>query len=106
MNGPETVSIKCVDGLLKGRLALQDSASPWTTSHANLTSFPVNVGIVVFQPRVSEDHLVPAEIGYLGYYLFSVTLEINDYFSTMGDVTSRVTCSIHVVYQYGVWHQK
>ena len=88
MNGPKTILIECVDGLLKGRLALQDSASPWTTSHPNLTSFLVNVGIVVLQPRVSEDHLVPAEISYLSYYLFSVTLEINDYFGTMGDVTS------------------
>ena len=88
MNGPETILIERVDGVLKGRLALQDFASPWTASHPDLTNFPVNVGIVVFQPRVSEDHLVPAEIGYLGYYLFSVTLEINDYFGTMGDVTS------------------
>ena len=102
MNGPETIVIECVNGLLKGGLALQDSASPWTASHPDLTSFPVDVGVVVFQPRVSEDHLVPAEIGYFGYYLFSVTLEINDYFSTMGDVTSWVTCSIHVVYRYGV----
>ena len=106
MNGPETVLIEHVDGLLKGRLALQDSASPWTASHSDLTSFPVNIGVVVLQPRVSEDHLVPAEIRYLGYYLFLVTLEINDYFSTMGDVTSQVMCSIHVVYRYGVWQQK
>ena len=106
MNGPETILIEYVDGLLKRRLALQDSTSPWTASHPNLTSFPVNVGIVVLQPRVSEDHLVPAEIGYLGYYLFSVTLEINDYLGTMGDVTSRVTCSIQVVYRYGVQHRK
>ena len=88
MNGSKTVVIECVDGLLKGRLALQDSASPWTVGHPDLTSFSVDVGIVVLQPRISKDHLVPAEIGYLGYYLFSVTLEINDYFSTMGDVTS------------------
>ena len=83
MNGPETVLIKRVDGLLKGRLALQNSASPWTVGHFDLTSFPVNVGVVVLQPRVSKDHLVPAEISYLGYYLFSVTLEFNDYFSAM-----------------------
>ena len=56
--------------------------------HPDLTSFPVNVRIMVFQPRVSENHLVPAEIGYLGYYLFSMTLEINDYFGVMSDVTS------------------
>ena len=106
MNGPETVLIKHIDGLLKGRLALQDSAGPRTASHPDLTSFPVDVGIVVFQPRISKDHLVPAEIGYLSYYLFTVTLEIYDYFGTMGDVTSRVTCSIHVIYWYGVQYRK
>ena len=47
MNGPETVLIECINGLLKGRLALQDSASPWTVSHPDLTSFPVDVRIVV-----------------------------------------------------------
>ena len=88
MNGPETVLIEHVDGLLKETLALQDSGSPWTASHPDLTGFPVSIGVVVLQPHVSKDHLVPAEIGYLSYYLFSVTLEINDYFSTMGDVTS------------------
>ena len=88
MNGSETVLIKHIDGLLKGRLALQDSTSPWTTSHFDLTGFPVNVWIMMFQPYISEDHLVPAEISYLSYYLFSVTLEIKDYFGVMGDVTS------------------
>ena len=106
MNGSETVLIKRVDGLLKGRLALQDSASPWTVSHPDLTSFPVDVGIVVLQLHISEDHLVPAEISYFVYYLFSVTLEINDYFGVMSDITSRVTCPIHVIYQYGVWQWK
>ena len=106
MNGPETVLLDCVNGLLKGRLALQDSASPWTASHPDFTGFPVNVWIVVFQPCVSEDHLVSAKIGHLSYYLFSVTLKINDYFSVVGDVTSRVMCLIHVVYQYGVWQWK
>ena len=67
MDGPETILVEHVDGLLKRRLALQDSASPWTASHFDLTSFPVDVWIVVFQLRVSEDHLVPAEISYLGY---------------------------------------
>ena len=47
MNGPETVLIEHVNGLLKGRLALQDSASPWTASHPDLTGFPVDVGVVV-----------------------------------------------------------
>ena len=88
MNGPETVLIERINELLKGRLALPDSASPWTVGHSDLTSFPVDVGVVVLQPHVSKDHLVPAEIGYLGYYLFSVILEINDYFGAMGDVTS------------------
>ena len=106
MNGPETLLIEHIDGLLKGRLALQDSASPWTVSHLDLTSFSVDFQIVVFQPHVSEDYLVSAEIGYLSYYLFSMTLEINDYFGVISDVTSRATCSIHVVYQYGVWQWK
>ena len=48
MDGLETILIKCVDGLLEGRLALQDSASPWTVSHPDLTSFPVDVWIVVY----------------------------------------------------------
>ena len=102
MDGPEAILVKRVDGLLKRRLALQDFASPWTASHFDLTSFPVNVQVVVLQPCVSKDQLVPAKIGYLSYYLFSVTLEINDYFGIVGDVTSRITCSIYVVYRYGV----
>ena len=88
MNGPKAILLDRVDGLLKGRLVLQGLASPWTMSHFDLTGFPVYVRIVVFQPHVSEHHLVSAEISYLGYYLFSVTLEINDYFSVMSDVTS------------------
>ena len=105
MNGPQTVLIECVDGLLKGRLALQDPASPWTASHPDLTSFPVNIKIVVLQPRVSEDHLVPAKIGYLGYHLFSVTLEVNDCFGIVGDVTGVTvflsSClSLYIYYAY------
>ena len=106
VNGSKAILLDRVDGLLKGRLALQGLASPWTTSHFDLTGFPVDVWIVVFQPCVSKNHLVPAKISYLSYYLFLVTLEINDYFSIMSDVTSRVTCSIHVVYWYGVRQQK
>ena len=106
MNGSETILVKYVNGLLKERLALQDSASPWTVSHFDLTGFPVDVWIVVFQPCVSEDYLMPAEIGYLSYYIFSVTLEVNDYFSIVSDVTSRVPCSVHVVYWYGVQQRK
>ena len=102
MNGSEAILFDHVNELLKGRLALQDLASPWTTSHFDLTGFPVDVWIMVFQPCISEDHLVSAEISYLGCYLFSVTLEINDYFSVMSDVTSRVMCPVHIIYWYGV----
>ena len=60
MNGSEAILLDRVNGLLKGRLALQGLASPWTMIHFDLTGFPVDVRIMVFQPCISEDHLVPA----------------------------------------------
>ena len=48
----------------------------WTSSHVDLSSVPVYVGVVVHQPGVSKDDSHPAYTGYMKQAIGSITVDI------------------------------
>jgi len=65
------------------------------------SSLPIDLGVVVFEPSVTEDHALPSKAGDSKEHPFRVGLVMKNYVYHFGDLPCFVGGAIYVVHRYG-----
>jgi len=70
--------------------------------HLYFSGLPIDLWVVVLEPGITEDHVLPSEARDSKERPFRVGFVTEDYIYYFGDLTCLVGGAIHIVYQYGV----
>jgi len=68
--------------------------------HLHFSSLPIDLRVVVLEPGITEDHILPSEAGDSEEHPFGVGFVMKNYIYHFGDLTCLVGGAIHVVYWY------
>jgi len=77
-------------------------ASRRASVHLYFSSLPIDLQVVVLEPGITEDHVLPSKAGDSEEHPFRVGFVTEDYIYHFGDLTCFVGETVHVVHQYGV----
>ena len=70
--------------------------------HLYFSSLPIDLWVVVLEPGITEDHVLPSEAGDSKERPFRVGFVIEDYVYHFGDLTCLIGGAVHVVHRYRV----
>jgi len=70
--------------------------------HLYFSGLPIDLWVVLLEPGVTEDHVLPSEAGDSKEHPFGVGFVMEDYVHHFGDLTCLIGGAVHIVHQYGV----
>jgi len=76
-------------------------ASRRTSVHLHFSSLPINLQVVVLEPGITEDHVLPSEAGDSEECPFRVGFVMENHIYHFRDLTCLVGGAVHIVHQYG-----
>jgi len=68
--------------------------------HLYFSGLPIDLQVVVLEPGISEDHVLPSEAGDSKEHPFGVGFVMEDYVYHFRDLTCLIGGAVHVVYRY------
>jgi len=77
-------------------------ASRRASVHLHFSGLPIDLWVVVLEPGITEDHVLPSEAGDSEEHSFGVGFITEDYVYHFRDLTCLVGGAIHIVHRYGV----
>jgi len=69
--------------------------------HLYFSGLPIDLRVVVFEPGITEDHVLLSEAGDSEEGPFGVGFVAKDYVYNFGDLACLVGGTVHVVHRYG-----
>jgi len=69
--------------------------------HLHFSGLPIDLQVVVLEPGITEDHVLPSEAGDSEECPFRVGFVTEDYVYYFRDLTCLIGGTIHVVHWYG-----
>jgi len=76
-------------------------ASRRTSVHLYFSGLPIDLRVVVLEPGITEDHVLPSEAGDSEEHPFGVGFVTENYVYHFRDLTCLVGGAVHIVHQYG-----
>jgi len=76
-------------------------ASRRTSVHLHFSGLPIDLRVVVLEPGITEDHVLPSEAGDSEERPFGVGFVTENHIYHFRDLTCLVGGAVHIVYQYG-----
>jgi len=76
-------------------------ASRGTSVHLHFSGLPIDLWVVVLEPGVTEDHVLPSEAGDSEERPFGVGFVIKNHLYHFRDLTCLIGGAIHIVHRYG-----
>ena len=70
--------------------------------YLHFSSLPIDLQVVVLEPGITEDHVLPSEAGDSEEHPFGVGFVMENHVYHFRDLTCLVGGAIHVVHRYGV----
>ena len=67
----------------------------------HFSSLPINLQVVVLEPGITEDHVLPSEAGDSEECPFRVGFVMENHIYHFRDLTCLVGGAVHIVHQYG-----
>lgn len=83
-------------------MVLFGTAFCWAACHCNMACGPIDVGVMLLEPSVSQDHFGGAEGAHSEGGPLGVVLETHLEVRDFSDRPSLIACAIDVVYQDGL----
>jgi len=72
-----------------------------TSVHLHFSSLSIDLWVVVLEPGITEDHVLPSEAGDSEERPFGVGFVIKNHVYYFRDLTCLVGAAVHVVHRYG-----
>jgi len=72
-----------------------------TSVHLYFSSLPIDLWVVVLEPGITEDYVLPSEAGDSEEHPFRVGFVIENHVYYFRDLTCLIGGAIHIVHQYG-----
>ena len=69
--------------------------------HLHFSGLPIDLRVVVLEPGITEDHVLPSEAGDSEEHPFRVGFVMENHVYHLRDLTCLVGGAIHIVHQYG-----
>jgi len=69
--------------------------------HLYFSGLPIDLRVVVLEPGITEDHVLPSEAGDRKERSFGVSFVAEDYVYNFRDLACLVRGTVHVVHRYG-----
>ena len=76
-------------------------ASRRTTVHLHFSGLPIDLRVVVLEPGITKDHVLPSKAGDSEERPFGVGFVMENYVYHFRDLTCLVGGAVHVVHWYG-----
>jgi len=76
-------------------------ASRRTLVHLHFSSLPIDLQVVVLEPDITEDHVLPSEAGDSEEHPFRVGFVTENHIYYFRDLTCLVGGAVHIVHRYG-----
>ena len=76
-------------------------ASRRTSVHLHFSSLPIDLQVVVLEPGITEDHVLPSETEDSKERPFGVSFVMENHVYYFRDLTCLVGGAVHIVHQYG-----
>jgi len=76
-------------------------ASRRASVHLHFSGLPIDLWVVVLEPGITEDHVLPSEAGDSKKRPFGVGFVTEDYVYYFRDLTCLIGGTVHVVHRYG-----
>jgi len=73
-----------------------------TSVHLHFSGLPIDLQVVVLEPGITEDHVLPSEAGDSEEHPFRVGFVMENYVYYFRDLTCLVGGAVHVVHWYRV----
>jgi len=70
--------------------------------HLYFSGLPIDLRVVVLEPGITEDHVLPFEAGDSEERPFRVGFVMKNYIYHFGDLTCLIRGAVHIVHRYGV----
>jgi len=71
-----------------------------TSVHLHFSGLPIDLQVVVLEPGITEDHVLPSEAGDSEEHPFRVGFVMENYVYYFRDLTCLVGGAVHVVHWY------
>ena len=72
-----------------------------TSVHLHFSSLPIDLQVVVIEPGITKDHVLPSKAGDSEERPFGVGFVIENHVYHFRDLTCLVGRAVHIVYRYG-----
>jgi len=72
-----------------------------TSVHLHFSSLPIDLQVVVLEPGITEDHVLPSEAGDSKERSFRVGFVIENHIYHFRDLTCLVGGAVYIVHRYG-----
>jgi len=69
--------------------------------HLYFSGLPIDLQVVVLEPGITEDHVLPSKTGDSKEHPFRVGFVMENYVYHFGDLTYLIGGAVHVVHWYG-----
>jgi len=69
--------------------------------HLYFSSLPIDLRVVVLEPGITKDHVLPSKAGDSEERPFGVSFVTENYVYHFGDLTCLIGGAVHIVYWYG-----
>jgi len=76
-------------------------ASRGTLVHLHFSGLPIDLWVVVLEPGITEDHVLPSEAGDSKEHPFGVSFVIENHVYHFRDLTCLIGGAVHIVHRYG-----
>jgi len=76
-------------------------ASRRTSVHLHFSGLPIDLQVVVLEPGITEDHVLPSETEDSKERPFGVSFVMENHVYYFRDLTCLVGGAVHIVHQYG-----
>jgi len=82
-------------------LSAASFASRGTSVHLHFSSLPIDLWVVVLEPGITKDHVLPSKVGDNEKHSFRVGFVIENHVYHFRDLTCLVGGAVHIVHWYG-----
>jgi len=76
------------------------SASRRASVHLHFSGLPIDLQVVVLEPGITENHVLPSEAGDSEEHPFRVGFVMEDYVYHFRDLTCFIRGAVHIIHQY------
>jgi len=76
-------------------------ASRGTSVHLHFSGLPIDLWVVVLEPGVTKDHVLPSKAGDSEEHPFRVGFVMENYIYHFRDLTCLIGGAIYIIHQYG-----